>query len=306
MSKRGDDALPHRRIAASPRRSACRSGRGRGPGSGCATRPECRSWERFPAPMMQSPSQCHDLARRLADLEPDLSDGAARIRAEIEGRRDLAEVREQDRVRTELRDAVTRVAESLEIDGLDATPLDTAVEALTTPWQRALARWRRTPTNARPRSRRCRRWDRRSGTGSASSGRSIARTHPSWVSPKGSLNLTAVDRWCVGSGPTSSRRGPTSCDECSRPRSTGSGRTSSSDGSPKNHSSPPSACPMPAAASSRALKRSIATERRAAGPRQCSAPETSTAAITLFLALNLPVKPRLPAIVRAGRSSRFR
>jgi len=34
-------------------------------------------------------------------------------------------------VRTELRDAVTRVAESLEIDGLDATPLDTAVEALT-------------------------------------------------------------------------------------------------------------------------------------------------------------------------------
>ncbi len=82
--------------------------------------------------MMQSPSQCHDLARRLADLEPDLSDGAARIRAEIEGRRDLAEVREQDRVRTELRDAVTRVSESLEIDGLDATPLDTAVEALTT------------------------------------------------------------------------------------------------------------------------------------------------------------------------------
>jgi len=81
--------------------------------------------------MMQSPSQCHDLARRLADLEPGLSDGAARIRAEIEGRRDLAEVREQDRVRTELRDAVTRVAESLEIDGLDATPLDTAVEALT-------------------------------------------------------------------------------------------------------------------------------------------------------------------------------
>jgi len=81
--------------------------------------------------MMQSPSQCHDLARRLADLEPGLSDGAARIRAEIEGRRDLAEVREQDRVRTKLRDAVTRVAESLEIDGLDATPLDTAVEALT-------------------------------------------------------------------------------------------------------------------------------------------------------------------------------
>ena len=98
--------------------------------------------------MMQSPSQCHDLARRLADLEPDLSDGAARIRAEIEGRRDLAEVREQDRVRTELRDAVTRVAESLEIDGLDATPLDTVVEALTTPWQRALARWGRTPTKA--------------------------------------------------------------------------------------------------------------------------------------------------------------
>jgi len=81
--------------------------------------------------MMQSPSQCHDLARRLADLEPGLSDGAARIRAEIEGRRDLAEVGEQDRVRTKLRDAVTRVAESLEIDGLDVTPLDTAVEALT-------------------------------------------------------------------------------------------------------------------------------------------------------------------------------
>ncbi len=72
-----------------------------------------------------------ELAHRLADLEPGLSDGAARIRAEIESRRDLAEVREQDRVRTELRDVVTRVAGSLEVDGLDANPLDLVVEALT-------------------------------------------------------------------------------------------------------------------------------------------------------------------------------
>jgi len=81
--------------------------------------------------VLASVAELTELARRLADLEPGLSDGAARIRAEIEGSRDFAKVREQDRVRTELRDAVTRVAQSLEIDGLDAIPLDAAVEVLT-------------------------------------------------------------------------------------------------------------------------------------------------------------------------------
>lgn len=81
--------------------------------------------------VLASVTELNVLRRRLADLEPGLGDGAARIRAEIEAGRDLAEIRGQDRVRAELRDAITQTAESLGVDGLDAPLLETAVEALT-------------------------------------------------------------------------------------------------------------------------------------------------------------------------------